>query len=360
MGSYFSKPLPESAPLLECAIRGDLGQCKILIGKYIASCDDSNSSVRDQLSRASHTRVLFCPKIKAFVNRADKEGNTALIGAAFQGHTEICQFLLEKCGADLLWKNKLGCSAFWIAAGYGHLGTTKYLLDLCQRSNLCRLEDVLLQVNNNGDTPFLAAVSRGHESTMSLLLDFTSNQKDLKKNILAFQNQSGDTALSVAIGSGQNDDLIKLLLQAEEECFIISEKEDRPLFQKSKTGFTPIHIASERNSKSLVELFRSFGASMLDLDGENRTPLAVAAFCGCIDVAKYILEMGTDSINMKDKYGCTPLWLAARTGNVKMVKLLVEFGADIHVRNDSGLSASDAAVKYEKRPVMDYFASCKF
>ena len=346
MGGYFTKP---SAPLLEPAIHGDVDQVKTLVGYFIASCDSSNHTSKLAPSES-------CKKLQSFVNQYDSEGNTALIGASFKGNVVICQFLLEKCGADLLWKNKLGCSAFWIAAGYGHVDVIQYFISFIQQSNTYNLKDVFIQTNHTGDTPLIAAAYKGHHSIVQIILESVApHDMDTKRSLLKMQNASGDTALSVVVGACHEGDMLTLLLDAEDEC-CCSGQNDRPLVHKTKKGLTPLHIASERNSTSIVQSLLSRGAVLSDTDGQGRTPLAIAAFCGCIDVATFILQKDKSRINSIDHQGCTPLWLAARTGNLKMVQLIVEAGADPMIKNCYGLTAQDAAIKYKKHAVMEYFS----
>jgi cytohesin len=349
MGGYITKP---SAPLLEPAIHGDVDQVKTLVGYFIASCEGNDTSTSSNTTLQKAPSVP-CLKLQSFVNQCDSEGNSALIGAAFKGNVDICQFLVQGCGADVLWKNHLGCSAFWIAAGYGHVNVVQYFIQFIQKSNQYDLKDVLMQTNHKGDTPILAATYKGYLSVVQTILESVAHDMDAKRSLLKMQNQSGDTALSVAIGAC-HEDLFHLLLNVEDEC-CHRDDNDRPLFHKTKKGLTPLHIASERNSASMVQSLLSRGAILSDMDGQGRTPLAVAAFCGCIDVATFILQRDKSTINSVDHQGCTPLWLAARTGNLKMVQLIVEAGADPMITNCNGLSAQDVAIKYQKHAVMEYF-----
>ena len=78
MGNYLSTK-SEPAPLLQPAIEGNLAKIKELVGHHIAA---TSLKSKDELAN--------------FVNDADKEGNSALIGAAFSGHLDICKFLIEE------------------------------------------------------------------------------------------------------------------------------------------------------------------------------------------------------------------------------------------------------------------------
>ena len=98
---------------------------------------------------------------------------------------------------------------------------------------------------------------------------------------------------------------------------------------------------------------------------KGRSPLAVAAFCGCNDVVGFLLRRGialdsssNSSLNLNevDNNECTPLWLAARTGNLSMVKLLVDAGADASMKNIDGMTPLDVAIKFKKEKVVEFLS----
>lgn len=348
------------------------------------------------------------------MNESDAAGNTALIGAIFSGHLDICKYLLEECGADLTLKNNIGCSAMWIAAGYGHSDVLNYLIhfvinkndkdakdmNLELKLNLCQL---LTEGNSSGDTPFLAAVSKGHDEIVKILFTASENNYSGDGNgngnawkLLSTTNNGGDTPLAVAVGMGLDGSLLHTLLDAEEKFYKNSDNEDeddaeyarnrkshllslssrrrrRPLHSRNSKGLTPLLVACERNFKVIVETLVQRGADLSERDKKGRSPLAVASFCGCVDVVTYLLSIhGSDDdgddtnnndnrklidVNGQDENGCTALWLAARTGNLKMVELLVKAGVDGSIENKDGLSAQGAAIKYGKQQVIDFFSS---
>jgi ankyrin repeat protein len=132
---------PSAESLLAASMEGNLDKVKTLLGKLIADSDNRSS-------------------LSSCVNKADSSGNTALHGAVFGGHLEVVKFLCISCGADLLLKNSLGCSPLWIAAGYDKINCLEFLSQ--QLDAVGKLEKALMDTNTSGDTPFLAAASRGN------------------------------------------------------------------------------------------------------------------------------------------------------------------------------------------------------
>jgi len=64
--------------------------------------------------------------------------------------------------------------------------------------------------------------------------------------------------------------------------------------------------------------------------GETGTPLHVAAWCGHLKVAEYLLDRGAD-VNRKDKWGRTPLHYAQEAGGQEMREFLIERGAELDI-----------------------------
>jgi FOG: Ankyrin repeat len=224
----------------------------------------------------------------------------------------------------------------------------------------------------------MAAVFKGHYEVVEMLLSaLVANDA---WDVLTMANRNGDTCLGLAVSiapvrsssSSDNDDngnddgsrLIRLLLDWEERLApeeYCTNHADRTLHCKNALGLTPLLVACERDNLNIVKLLLSkAGADMINtVDKDGRSPLAIASFCGCLDVLDYLL--GTDHVdssslvNRKDSNGCTPIWLAARTGNVQVVRKLIHAGADATIPNNAGLSAMDVAEKYQKQQVLDFF-----
>lgn len=163
------------------------------------------------------------------VNATDAEGNTALIAAAGACQSKISEYLIEK-GADVNSKNSsYGATALSIAAGKCHdPREIRVLLD--------HHAEVHVR-NKGGDTPLLIAVKHGNLQAVAMLLQagaeingqnegytslmvaslrgYTGIVKLLINNHadLNFQNQSGETALSLAQNYAQSK-VVELLKAA--------------------------------------------------------------------------------------------------------------------------------------------------
>ncbi len=389
MGIIFSSK--QHANLLVPCMEGNLDEVKRLVGIYIADQNRSSSSSKSDL--------------RAYINVIDSNtGNAAIHGATFSGHLGVLAFLVEACccerGAggqtiDLRLKNRLGCTPLWIAAGYERMECLQYLIEKLHGSH--QLELALLEGNNTGDTPFLAAASRGNVGACQCLLNSAERMCaepsaycwNLKRRLLRTANRAGDTALKVAVASGQDVELLTLLLDTDNWCQeqldkCNDDKEDarrvdkleddaiimrsKCINRKNKIGLSPLIVACERNLSSTVELLLHHGADICIRDATGRSPLAVAAFCGCNDVVELLLHKTnipllsssapSPLLNNVDINECTPLWLAARTGNLSMVKLLVDARADASIKNKDGMTPLDVARKFGKETVVEFLSCC--
>ena len=408
MGIIFSSK--QHANVLVPCMEGNLDEVKRLVGIYIA---DQNQSSSNNSSCSSSSKS----DLRAYINAIDPiSGNAAIHGATFSGHLDILSFLVEAGGGqetmmiDLRLKNRLGCTPMWIAAGYERMECLQYLIEKLYSSH--QLELALLEGNNTGDTPFLASASRGNIGACQCLLNSTERWMcaedrnhdesvpsayycwNLKRKMLRTANCAGDTALKVAVASGQNVELLTLLLDMdnrcqeqleklcnddnnEEACRVNKQLEDDTIIMHSKCinrknnmGLSPLIVACERNLPSIVELLLHHGADICIRDAMGRSPLAVAAFCGCNDVVELLLHQvnvplsssfssssssaPSSLLNDVDLNECTPLWLAARTGNLSMVKLLVDARADASIKNKDGMTPLDVARKFNKETVVEF------
>jgi hypothetical protein len=141
----------------------------------------------------------------ADTERAEKDGCTALIAAAFCGHAACVNALLD-AGADKERAKKDGCTALMAAAFHGHEECVKALLDAGADKN-CAQKD--------GRTALMFAANKGHEACVKALLDAGADKNCAQKD--------GCTALMFAAVHG-HEACVKALLDAgADPCIVDSE-----------------------------------------------------------------------------------------------------------------------------------------
>ena len=84
-----------------------------------------------------------------------------------------------------------------------------------------------------------------------------------------------------------------------------------------------------------------------DVNKTGWTPLHYAASAGHVQIIEYLLEQSA-YIDAESPNGTTPLMMAAMYGSPEAVKVLIQAGADLHQKNQLGLSAFDFAVRGQR------------
>ncbi|QBQ41610.1 ankyrin repeat domain-containing protein [Sphingobacterium psychroaquaticum] len=112
----------------------------------------------------------------------------------------------------------------------------------------------------------------------------------------------------------------------------------------SSHGFTPLGIATHFGQEQVVRLLLAKHAdpNISSQNGYHVYPLHTA-ITGKFDTISKMLVEGGAAVNVVQSSRITPLHLAAQQGNIEMIILLLENGADISIKTDTGLYASDLA-----------------
>ena len=128
-------------------------------------------------------------------DKITNNGNTALhVAVGTSKDSEFFEKLLERTPKDISLtdlKNSDGSTLLHIAAIVGNTPAAKILVE--------RYPDMLVQKDNDGQTPLAVALSNMHTQTVECLLD-NIKKKDKRKDTL-FSGTSGDELLVLAISA---------------------------------------------------------------------------------------------------------------------------------------------------------------
>jgi ankyrin repeat protein len=105
------------------------------------------------------------------------------------------------------------------------------------------------------------------------------------------------------------------------------------------------------NTTNVVAFLLENGANINDReyrDSIDQTPLIIAAFNGCTDIVRMLLDAGAN-IEHKNDQGENALISAAQEGNINVVKVLLDAGADVNQANTDGETALDLAIRLKQK-----------
>ena len=158
--------------LINAAEHGDLG----FLQRILEDAEKQNAEINiDRLAPANgqsalhlaasrghvHMVQTLIDQCKATVDILDKEGETPLLKAAFQGHETVVQCLLQR-KTNVQHRDKDGWSALHNACARGHLRVVRMLVDVGQAD--------VNSKSKTGHTPLMNAASKGFADIVEFLL----------------------------------------------------------------------------------------------------------------------------------------------------------------------------------------------
>ena len=284
-------------------------------------------------------------------------GQTALMWAAWEGHTQVVRGLIEH-GADVHTRTTTGYSALLLAAREGYTETTQALLEAGADVNAAA---------EDGTTALVIATIRRHTAYTEFLLDHGADPNlgpgftPLHWAAGTWDTELNDLSNGVAEGNQwsafgglrASDKLfvVKLLLAHDADPNIRTER--TPGFGirvkghlGNITGGTPFLIAARANDVAVMRELLAHGADPLIPTRNGTTPLMMAAGVGhepgitrsmegeALEAVYLCAELGAD-VNAVNEAGDTALHGAAwREQANSIVEFLVARGADVDAKNN--------------------------
>lgn len=174
--------------------------------------------------------------------------------------------------------------------------------------------DLLL---DGGDSLLHHAVALANEEAVKFLLLNNANPN--------LANARGSTPLHVAT-ERQLKPIVELLL-GRRSASVNAKDEDQ---------YTALHWAAQNGDEAITRLLLDRGAAINESDGRGRTPAHIACQHGQENVIRVLLSRGAD-VQIRGKDDWTALHLAAWQGHLGIVKLLVkQAGADVDGQTTDG------------------------
>ncbi|XP_029924662.1 receptor-interacting serine/threonine-protein kinase 4 [Myripristis murdjan] len=188
--------------------------------------------------------------------------------------------------------------------------------DIAKLMKILQPQDVDLLLDGGGSLLHHAVTLANEEAVKFLLLN------NANPNLA---NARGSTPLHLATEKHLKP-LVELLL-GRRSTNVNAKDEDQ---------YTALHWAAQNGDEAITRLLLDRGAAINETDGQGRTPTHVACQHGQENVVRVLLSRGAD-VRVKGKDNWTALHLAAWQGHLGIVKLLIkQAGADVDGQTTDG------------------------
>lgn len=344
----------------------------LLTYENYAIFDDIDQSLRLAAAdgHAECVKVLV-DKTRA-IDPVDAEGNTALHLAGSHGHAEVVSILLDSAKISKDLPNEGRMTAIHLAAREGQAQAVMAMLE-----HGCAAE----MRTANGDTPMHVAAAKGNVNVLEVLcaekpsIGNIKNHDDETPLILAAKRglvavvkqllhvpgsmstskETGGESLSEVWGGFYP--LHTAALEGHDELvrFLVTEEGYDINIRRNTHQQTPLHIAVQSKSATMITLLMDLGADVAAADEDKDTALHIAVMNNleaCRALLSHISGSGVKAINLPGGDGESPLHQACAWGNVEIVRLLVDKGADCHMRNTEGWTPLHTAASWGQSSVV--------
>jgi ankyrin repeat protein len=355
--------------------------CSLLIAA--AGCGRSPDSARKQLAEL---RQDFTPDnfvmaavhgdakvVELFitagmdVNISPDNGMSALIGASGEGNLDVVRLLIQKSAKVDAKNNEAGVTALLLAAANGKDDAVKLLVQSGANIN---------ETDNDGDTPLLQAVAKGHVQIVKFLLgnhadpnvenvkgltafDCTDNTEinQLLRDAGArkFTDQAFWTFLKQQQAQNWNESL------NEAKNFVRNGGDPAQAFSRSRKMFSPETVAEYKAtgmSSAQISYMQLAALSAIENAGYTGTmfssttnaqqeaelnKLASDCFSAYTNAFNIFVNDPKADLNWKDWRGMTFLMNTSMRGQTELVKALIAKRANLNLQSNEGKTAADYA-----------------
>jgi len=128
---------------------------------------------------------------------------------------------------------------------------------------------------------------------------------------------------------------------------------------KDSQDATLLHAACHSGNLPAIEHLFGRGLSLTALTNSNETLIHYAVSSGNVGLIQWLIDTKQIDINAKDQSGETALHRATRQNNREVVELLARNGADLTIKNNEGLRASEIASNMGYHDLVPYLFNPK-
>lgn len=316
------------------------------------SCMGGYREIVETILKRAKSEEPDSSRLLEYINAANQAGITALMEAARRNHLAVVKVLLS-FGADYVAcrvdRGPSGVTALHDACYKGCREVAIHLLEVAsQELEGERFVQFVNARNNQGKTPLHDAASTGRSRLVRLLVgkynaDYT------------ISTPHGHTPLHMASFSGHIGAVSALLetaLQDQDHGGFASF-----LDHKNRWYRTALYDACHQGHTDVIRMLLDHGADYTAANDNGVTPLHVVSWQGPYNAVATILDFVKDQdrahvtsmlLDRKNKWNKTPLMDACETGRPEIAKLLLEHGTDYRVDNGNGSTALHYCVSHNR------------
>eukprot|EP01047_Picozoa_sp_COSAG01_P033731 COSAG01_NODE_2496_length_7573_cov_15.650120_1_plen_1328_part_00 len=247
----------------------------------------------------------------------DEDGDTAFLWACNKGHAE-CIAALAKVGCDTAARSSNGYTGLMNAAALaGSAAAVEAVLVVSEAELEARDED--------GDTAFLLACSKGHAECIAALAKAGCDT--------AARSSDGSTGLIHAACSGSAAAVEAVLSVGGVE---LEATMDGAELEATQAGNTAFLLACSKGHAECIAALAKVGCDTAARNSNGYTGLMNAAYSGSEVAVEAVLALGGVELEARDEDGDTAFLWACNKGSAECIAALAEVGCNTAARSSDG------------------------
>ncbi|XP_067667459.1 serine/threonine-protein phosphatase 6 regulatory ankyrin repeat subunit A-like [Haliotis asinina] len=303
-------------------------------GCNLLAVDAKGNNILHVAILGGHARMVkhVLPRRLAKINSRGMNGKTPLMFAAFKGHKDVFDSILDEGGVPSLVDKNGDNILHWACRG-GHVEMVKYIIS-----------QNFTDINSRGQkgmTPIMVAAAYGYRRVFDLVMS--------KGGDALLLDTDDDNILHWACRGGHVE-MVK---------YIISQN-FTDINSRGQKGMTPIMVAAAYGYRRVFDLVMSKGGDALLLDTDDDNILHWACRGGHVEMVKYIISKNITDINSRGRDGKTPIMAAAVKGYRQVFDLVMSKGGGALLVDTNGENVLHWACRGGHVEMVKYIISQNF